>query len=175
MSESVNQASDLLELQQLEFVIREELDLGCEILPVSAEMPVETLLVMLEQDAHERTRIASLMFVPLHGTQIETLKIIQLYIETPVLVDTAGGRQVMSEFFSVVNQKIPLGAFAFNDEGLVTFKYVHALGKDSSIVQEHFLELFLLWMFTLDSVSPLIDALAEGRMDLAGAVEVLNA
>jgi hypothetical protein len=78
MSESVNQASDLLELQQLEFFIREELDLGCEILPVSAEMPVETLLVMLEQDAHERTRIASLMFVPLHGTQIQTLKINQL-------------------------------------------------------------------------------------------------
>lgn len=174
MSESVNQASDLFELQQLESFIREELDLGCEILPVSAEIPVETLLVMLEQDTHERTRIASLMFVPLQDTQIETLKLIQLYIETPVLVDTVEVRQIMSEFFTVVNQKIPLGAFAINEDQLVTFKYMHALGKYSPIVQEHFLELFLLWMFTLDSVSPLIDALAEGRMDLSRAVEALN-
>lgn len=65
MSNFINQSKDLFELQQLEQAIKAELDLDCQILERSVDTPIATLVVNIETDSMGRSRIVSIMFVPL--------------------------------------------------------------------------------------------------------------
>ncbi len=174
MSDPIQHAKDRFELQQLETAIKTELDLDCQILPRSPETPIDTLLVNLETDARDRTRIASLMFVPLDDSDVESLKLLQFYCETPIQVTSATACATVAQFLSAVNLKIPVGAFCLNAEHQVTCKYVYALGKFKTIDPTEFLETFLMWMFAIDSLSSLIESVATGEHDLESAIQVLD-
>ena len=173
MSPSVDQAKALYELQQLEKAITTALDLTCEILPRSAAVPIDTLTVALELDRHERTRIASLMFIPLEDSDVEHIKLLQFYCETPIHVEAHNLNTVL-QLLGAITLKIPLGAFSVNEEGIVVFKYVYALGKFKATDPEEFLETYLMWMFALDSLSGLIEDVATGEQNLAAALQNLD-
>ncbi|MCA6623139.1 MAG: hypothetical protein IM542_11325, partial [Pseudanabaena sp. M165S2SP1A06QC] len=83
MTNFINQAKDLFELQQLEAAIKAELDLDCQILEHSVDTPIDTLVVNIETDGLGRSRIVSIMFIPLDDSDVETLKLLQFYCETP--------------------------------------------------------------------------------------------
>jgi hypothetical protein len=174
MSNFINQAKDLFELQQLEIAIKTELDLECQILVNSVDIPIDTLAVNIEFDSKGRTRIASLMFIPLENSNIETLKLLQFFCETSICVESQPIRANVAEFLSAINFKIPLGTFCFDPQNRVTFKYIYALGKFTAIESDEFLESFLFWVFTLDSMSVLIEEVAEGERSLESAIQLLE-
>ena len=174
MSNFINQSKNLFELQQLEKAIKVELDLDCHILEYSVDTPVDTLVVNTETDGMGRSRIVSIMFIPLDASDVETLKLLQFYCETPICVESSSNRAIIAELLAAINLKIPIGAFCLNDQHAVTFKYVNALGKFKTINSEEFLETLLLWMFSLDSMSSLIESVAQGKQSLELAVKLLN-
>jgi hypothetical protein len=173
MNPSLNQAKERYELQQLEAAITGQLDLTCQLLLHSPEVPVDTLTVVLELDPHGRTRVASLMFIPLDDSDVESLKLLQFYCETPIKVSPDAGAAV-AQFLSAINLKLPIGTFCLTEESQVGYKYVYALGKFKTIEPEEFLETFLLWMFGLDGMSNLIEEVAEGQRSLAAALKILE-
>lgn len=174
MSDFMSQAKTLFELQQLEAAIRSEIDLDCQILTRSEAIPIDTLVVNLEADRKDRPRIASIIFIPLEDSDIETLKLLQFYCESPIQVTHETTRRVVAELLSAINLKAPLGTFCLNSQHQVVFKYVNALGKFRAIESEEFLETLLLWMFTLDSMSVLIESVASEEMSLELAIQTLD-
>lgn len=173
MSDAMNEARSLFEFQQLEAAIKSELDLNCQVLPCSSEVPITTLAIELEADAKERSRIASLIFIPLEESDVETLKLLQFYCETSINLENNLSRSAIIELLPTINLKIPLGSFCLDPQNQVVFKYVNALGKSREINPEEFLETLLLWMFTLDSMSALIDSVVTGECRLQSAMQAL--
>lgn len=174
MGNFINQVKVLFELQQLEKAIKTELDLECQILEHSVDTPIDTLVVDIETDSLGRSRIVSIMFIPLDDSDVETLKLLQFYCETPICVESPSNRAIVAELLAAINLKIPIGAFCLNDQHTVTFKYVNALGKFKTIDLEEFLETLLLWMFALDSMSSPIESVAKGEQSLELAIKLLN-
>ncbi|MFH7242621.1 MAG: YbjN domain-containing protein [Spirulina sp.] len=173
MSDAMNEARSLFELQQLEAAIKSELDLNSQVLPCSSEVPITTLAIELEADAKGRSRIASLIFIPLDESDVETLKLLQFYCETPIKLEDDLSRSAIIELLPTINLKIPLGSFCLDSQNQVVFKYVNALGKSRGIDPEEFLETLLLWMFTLDSMSVLIDSVVTSECSLQSAMQAL--
>ena len=174
MSNSINQAKDRFELEQLKTAIQQELDLNCEVLPISSEVPINTLVVQFEKDQKNRDRVASIMFMPLDDSHIESLKLLQFYCQTPIIIGIEF-ISIVTRLLSIINLKIPIGAFCLNpDNNNITFKYVYTLGKFQNIESKEFLELLLLWMFALDSMSNLIEEVAQGNKTLEVATQILN-
>jgi hypothetical protein len=169
MNRSIQQAQNLYALQQLGHSITSELNLACEVLQQSDEIPIDTLLVVLEPDAHQRDRVASLMFIPLEETEVEAVKLLQFYCDTPISVPAAM-RGAVAQVCAAVNLKIPLGAFSLSDEDRVVLRYVLAVGRFATIEPAAFVETFLLWMFALDATSSLIEDVAAGRLALDDAI-----
>ena len=174
MSNFINQSKDIFELQQIETAIKTELSLDCQTLSRSVDTPIDTLTVNIEADGQGRSRIVSIMFVPLEDSDDETLKLLQFYCETPIRVDSASTRATIAQLLAVINLNIPVGAFCFNSENEVTFKYVYALVKFKTIALLECLDTFLLWMFGLDSMSELIETVAEGKQNLESAIQLMN-
>jgi hypothetical protein len=173
MSKLMSQTKNQMDLVQLEFLIKEELDLDCQVLSPSIETPVDTLVVKLETDEKERIRIASIMFIPLNDSDFESLKLLQFYCETPVRA-APSSRAAVTEFLSAVNLSIPVGTFCLTPDHLVACKYVCTLGKFREIEPKEFLETFLLWMFAIDSISGIAEMVAEGKQSLADAIKLLE-
>lgn len=169
----MEQAKAFFELQSLQTIIKQELDIDGQVLNRSAEIPVDTLAVTLDTDGEGRMRIASLIFVPLAESDIEALKLLQFYCETPVHVEPQAVTKV-AQFLSAVNLKNLIGTFSLDAEHVVTYRYVYSLGKFATINQEEFLETFMLWMFGLDSLTPMIEAVATGALSLDDAVAALE-
>ena len=174
MSDSIDLAKHRFELQQLETAIKTMLALNCELLSRSPETPIDSLVVQLEADQKGRSRLASLLFSPLQETDIETLKLLQFYCETPIQVSSPSARQAVAELLSAINLNLPIGTFCLNANHTLTYKYVYALGKFTTIIPEEFLETFLLWLFALDPMSNLIESVANGEQSLTSALALLQ-
>jgi hypothetical protein len=173
MNDHVEQAKNQYELQQLASKIQSDLGLSCHFLPQSPEIPVHSLLVELQADKHGRPRVATLMFIPLEGAGVESLKLLQFYCEMPIQTDSQQAPTVAT-LLSAVNLNVPIGTFCLNAENEVTCRYVYALGKFTAIAPKEFLETFLLWMFAIDSMSPLIESVALGTTTLQVALSHLG-
>ncbi|MFK8186365.1 MAG: hypothetical protein AB8B99_23565 [Phormidesmis sp.] len=174
MSDPIDLAKYRFELQQLETAIKTSLALNCELLHRSSETPIDSLVVQLESDTKGRSRLASLIFSPLQDTDVESLKLLQFYCETPIQVSSPQIRQTVAELLSILNLNLPIGTFCLNAEHVLTYKYVYALGKFTTIVPEEFLETFLLWLFALDPMSDLIESVVDEEQNLTSALALLQ-
>ncbi len=174
MASDLNQAKDLVELGNLENYIKDELVLDCQVLESTPEVPVNSLAVKLEDDEQGRSRVANLMFMPLEDSDIEDVKLLQFFCETPVTVSSEH-TDALLKFIQAVNLKIPIGVFAVNSDNQLVSKYVYSLGKFKLIEKGEFIETFLLWMYALDNLGPLLEEVATGKKDLETALQELDA
>lgn len=165
----LDQAKLEYELGQLAQALEQGTAMPCQVLPAGAEIPIPTLAIQLEPDYRRRDRIATVMFVPLPSDQVESLKLLQLYCELPLYLDQR--KEEVLAYLAWLNLQLPLGAFAIDPESQLVFKYVYALGKFKTIEPEEFIEAFLLWMFSMDSVFQSIEELAEGTKDLQTLID----
>jgi len=173
MISQIEQAKILTELQDLKTCLENESGLECQIINYDeSDSPINSLAVFLEPDSQERARLASLTFITLEDGEFESIKLLQFYCELPLSLNSDFIDEVM-RFFLKVNLQIPLGAFSLNPEQKVSFKYVYSLGKFKLIEPEEFSETFFLWMFTLDKISDLIEAVGIGQKDLQSACQDL--
>lgn len=173
MTTDLDAAKSRYELQALQSYLEGELHLQCELLDPSMGVPTDSLAVMLEPDWNNRPRVANLMFLSLEGSDIEALKLLQFYSELPTAVPL-DKQEAALRLIAVANAFAPVGTFAFTPDQELVFKYVNALSKFSEIEQESFIETFLLWMYTLDTISVLVDAVVEGSKSLEEALAELN-
>lgn len=179
MFRKLDQEKYLLELGTLKGYLEEELELVCQIMDShdmgsAPEMPpITSLSVILEPGWQERIRAANLTFIPLDDSDVEAIRLLQFYSQLPFTANQDHLDDTV-RFLLAINLLIPIGAFSLSTENDLFFKYVYSLSRFEAIKQEEFLETFLLWLFTLDSFSPLIAEVATGALDLESALTLLN-
>lgn len=144
-------------LGQIERAISGELELQCG----RCGEPQDSLAVALESDGRGRPRVANLTFLPVGDDEVEEVRLLQLHCLLPVAV-TDGRRADLERFLTRTNSIVPIGAFSINGDDELLFKYVHAIGRARALEAREFLEVFLLWMFTLDSLSGVVEDVAAG-------------
>ena len=164
-------SKNLSALQQIQGWIKNELDLETEYLPASRQIPQETVVVTLEPDSQGRARVASITFLPIGG-EIEHFDLLQFFMDGPLEISKEN-EETFLRLVATANQVIPVGAFSLSDENKLIYKYVFPVSKKRGLDPEEFLEIYLLWMFTLDSLSGLVDEVLAGDKDLKTAQEEL--
>jgi hypothetical protein len=173
MISEIERAKNLTELQDLKTALNKKLSLECQIIEEQSDVPINSLVVLLEPDSQKRSRLANLTFLPLEDTDLESIKLLQFYCQLPISLSSDFSDEVL-RFLARVNLQIPLGTFTIDfEEQKVGFKYVYSLGKFKQIEPEEFLETFLLWMYTLDKISDLIEAVSTGQKDVQSACQEL--
>ena len=148
-------------LTEIEAAITAELDLQCQLLDVRSGVPIDSLAVVLEADRKGRPRVANLMFLPVGDDEVQKVRLLQLHCLLPVPV-SAESRADLEHFLTRTNSIVPIGALSITVDDELIFKYVHAIGRARPLEANEFLELFLLWMFTLDSLSGVVEDVATG-------------
>lgn len=173
MSINLDQAKYRLELEILQGYLEQELEMMGRIMDGPPEAPITSLSVLLEPDWQDQLRAANLSFIPLEDTDIEAIKLLQFYSQLPITADQSHLDDTV-RLVLAINLLIPIGSFSLSPENDLFFKYVYSLSKFETINQNEFLETFLLWLFTLDNLSPLIAEVATGERDLDSALALLN-
>ncbi|MBN9392715.1 MAG: hypothetical protein J0I20_32090 [Chloroflexi bacterium] len=158
--------------KQIQSWIKDELDLETQYLQASPQIPQDAVVVTLEPDSQGQPRVASILFLPNDDGEIEHFELLQFYLEGPVKIPEAS-RETYLKFAASANQVIPVGSFSVTEEGELVFKYVIPVSKKNGLDKEEFLEIYLLWMFTLDSVSGLVEEVLAGDKTLEEAQEEL--
>lgn len=161
-----------LELQNLKTYIENNLDFPGEVVRTPIDS-IDSLAVALEPDDKGRNRVASLTFLPIENSDFEAIKLLQFYCELPFNVDEKY-MEDLRKFLLTANLKMPIGSFALNEEDVITLKYIYSLGKFTHIDRDEFLETFLLWMFMLDGIGELVEAVATGQKNLETACKELE-
>ncbi len=164
-------AADLL--TEIEAAVAGELDLQCQILDARSGVPIDSLAVVLEEDRQGRPRVANLMFLPVGDDEVQEVRLLQLHCLLPVAV-AAESRADLEHFLTRTNSIVPIGAFSITGDDELIFKYVHAIGRALPFQAREFLELFLLWMFTLDSLSGVVEDVATGAREADAALAELG-
>jgi hypothetical protein len=155
-------AKSLVELGNIQDFISEELGFATQILERSQSLPLNSLVISLAPDSQQRTRVASLNYLPLGDEDCESIKLLQFYLVIPCELQPDFQRAV-EKFLLLINLKAPIGSFTFNAESNeIIAKYVYSLGKFKMVDKEEFLETFMLFMFVIDQFSPLIEEVATG-------------
>ncbi len=160
-------------LTQIEAAVTAGLDLQCQLLEARSEAPIDSLAVEMEPDGQGKPRVANLMFLPVGDDEVQEVQLLQLHCTLPAVV-AAERRADLEHFVTRNNSIVPIGAFSITVDGVLVFKYVYPLGKARPFEASEFLELFLLWMFTLDSLSPVFEDVASGARDAAAALAELG-
>lgn len=160
-------------LRQIEAAVTGELDLQCRMLDAGAGVPIDSLAVMLEADRRGQPRVANLMFLPVGDDEVQEVRLLQLHLVLPVAV-ASERRADLEHFLTRTNSIVPIGAFSITADDELIFKYVHAVGRARSLEAREFLELFLLWMFTLDSLSGVVEDVASGDRSADDALAELG-
>ncbi|MBE9078777.1 hypothetical protein IQ241_15980 [Romeria aff. gracilis LEGE 07310] len=173
MSAELMQAKHHLELKRLQELIESELELESRLFEASSQIPSPSLSIVLEPDGSGSSRVANLMFLPIDDEDMESIKLLQLYCELPIQI-TSETLPDLEQLLHEVNLTVPLGAYSINTNRQLIFKYVYVLSKFKETDPAEFLETFLLWMYILDNINMLVDALIEGQTDLQAALQALN-
>ena len=148
-------------LREIGAAISGELDLKCQILDARAGVPIDSLAVIMEPDRQGRPRAANLMFLPVGDDEVQEVHLLQLHCLLPLPV-AAERRADLEHFLTRTNSIVPIGAFSITGDDELIFKHVYAIGRARPFEPREFLELFLLWMFTLDSLSGVVEDVAAG-------------
>lgn len=164
----VNHARDEAELGFLMQYLREA-ELPSQLLKPSNEVPLATLLVPLFQDYKNRDRFMTFTFVPLPEDEIEYVRLLQIFSVVPVDWKE-GTRGDVEKLLLAINARTAIGHFNVNEEGEVSFRYVHAASNSTILPKNEILETIDLFNLMLDMFAETIDKVASGAMPLSEAL-----
>lgn len=136
-------ALDLVTLKK----IYAEAKIESEIVQASDIMPISTLITYLKKDKKGRLITLSLTFMPLPSDVFPDIKLLQFYSELPF-----ENKKNISGFLSELNRTLPLGSFGVSDSMNIYFRYVHAIKKFDTLIDDADLyrSLLTVIMFVMD-------------------------
>ncbi|MBD2846513.1 hypothetical protein IDH44_15030 [Paenibacillus sp. IB182496] len=165
-------AKQLAELGGMQLAFQRE-GFQSELLERTPDIPLHVLLLPLGKDAAGRDRIVNLNFQPLPDSDIEWIRLLQMYTTVPC--DIAEGRQSdVEHFLHVINGRIPLGYFGIQSTGEIYVRYVCSVPSSSMVSSDELLEVLSIFHYVLEMFPERIQQLASGDIALADALQALN-
>lgn len=165
MDEDLGAAARALDLSQIGLALS-GIGVSVRLLDTDDGVPLTSLLVAAGEDYAGRERHLSASFVP--GLQdFEAVALLQLYSVVPGDVHDASVSDLLA-FLSEVNQLTAIGHFSLGDDGVVV-RHVNAVPVTESLSERAVVELFGLFVLTLDVFGSGVARLAAAETDLDGA------
>ncbi|WP_168120790.1 hypothetical protein [Paenibacillus sp. HB172176] len=165
-------AKQLAELGGLQLAFQRE-GFESELLERSSDIPLHVLLLPLGKDAAGRDRIVNLNFQPLPESDIEWIRLLQLYTTIPC--DIVEERKAEVEhFLHVINGLVPIGYFGIQSSGEVFVRYVCTVPSSRMASSEELLEVLSIFHYLLEIFPERIQRVASGELGLEDALHSLE-
>jgi len=172
MVSELEHAKQLAELGTIQAGFEKE-GFGSELLERSPEIPLHVLLLPLGKDGRGRDRVVNLNFVPLPESDIEWIRLLQLYTVVPC--DIAPDRRgAVESLLLAANGVLPLGHFGIKEDGEVYARYVYTVPSSRTVSADELLEVVSLFHYMLEMFAERIDRVAGGTLSPDDAMRELN-
>ncbi|MBT3218636.1 MAG: hypothetical protein HN348_06055 [Proteobacteria bacterium] len=134
-------------------------DFPTQYLPGTKEIPVDQVLVVLDDDQEGRTLHLQILPVP----DIEDLTVLQFYSQLPFSLNPANTAD-LARFLHLVNQHLPLIGFAMNEDDATV--YYRALVPQPEGAAQLDIVVPTVWMtaYLLHRFAPLVEGVAIGEL-----------
>lgn len=161
-SDAIN-SRHLAELGLLQAALRSA-GFGTELLPVSDELPVTSLVVDLGDDGSERRRMMTISIMPFGEDEFAATQFIQFYVPMPYpappdRLDELGHAMAM------INGAMAVGHFAVRGSELF-YRYMLAMGTSATIDVWVPDELIPLLVFHQEHFSDYLEGVLDGEISL---------
>ncbi|MHA6484825.1 type III secretion system chaperone family protein [Paenibacillus sp. strain BS8-2] len=169
MISELEHAKQLAELGGLQAGFAKE-GLQTELIERTPEIPLHVLLMSLGKDGRDRDRIINMNFSPLPESDIEWIRLLQLYTIVPCDI-VAGRRSEVEALLHAANTMLPLGYFGIKDDGEVYARYVYTVPSSRTISADELLEVVSLYHYMLELFADRIEAVASGELSKDDALK----
>jgi hypothetical protein len=171
ISEETN-AKTYLELARLEKILN-DMGFPTQLLESSEQYEINVLLASIEPDYKNRERIVNLTFVPVGDDQLDSISLLQFYINYPFEIDKKYKNELV-KFLCFVNYKMPMACISINENNAVFFKYVYAIKKYELLDKDSTQEIVALLQYTMGIFAQQIEDVAIGAKTSAKAIKDLT-
>lgn len=168
MISELEHAKHLAELGSLQIGFAQE-GLNAELVERTPEIPLHVLLLSLGKDGSDRDRIVNMNFSPLPESDIEWIKLLQLYTVVPCEI-ADGRRDEVERLLLVANSLVPLGHFGIKEDGEVYARYVYAVPSAQTVSSNELLEVVSLYHYMLELFANRIEGVASGELSMDEAL-----
>ncbi|MFC4307171.1 YbjN domain-containing protein [Cohnella boryungensis] len=172
MISELEHAKHLAELGGLQAGFEEE-GLQTELLERSPDIPLHVLLLALGKDRQNRDRIINLSFVPMPESDIEWIRLLQLYSIVPCVV-APDRRSAVESVLLAANGVLPLGHFGIKEDGEVYARYVYTVPSSRTVSGDELLEVVSLFHYMLEMFADRIERVASGELSADEALQELG-
>lgn len=171
MNDAIN-SMHLAELGLMQATIRAG-GMSAELLPVSDELPVSSLVVDLGQDDLERRRFMTISIMPFGDDQFAATQFIQFYVPMPY---TAPPDRLddLGHAMAVINGAMAVGHFAVRGTELF-YRYMLTMSTSSSLDDDVLGELLPLLMFHQEHFSDYLEGVLDGEVSLMVLADLIAA
>ena len=172
MVSEMEHAKQLAELGGLQAGLNKE-GFSTELLERSSDIPLHVLWLPLGKDARGRERIVNLNFVPLPESDIEWIRLLQLYTVVPCEI-AANRRSALESLLHAANGVLPLGYFGIKEDGEVYARYVYTVPSSRTVSADELLEVVSLFHYMLEMFADRIERVASGELSPDEALQELG-
>jgi hypothetical protein len=143
-----------------------------ELLPVSDELPVTSLVVDLGDDDMDRRRFMTISIMPFGDDQFAATEFIQFYVPMPYTAPP-GTLDELGHAMAVINAAMAVGHFAVRGSELF-YRYMLALDSSATIGDAMLGELFALLVFHQEHFSDYLEGVLDGEISLLVLPELIS-
>jgi len=165
-------AKQLAELGAIQAGFAKE-EFHSELLERTPEIPLNVLLLPIGKDGRGRDRIVNLNFVPLPESDIEWIRLLQLYTVVPGRV-APERREAVGELLLAANASLPLGHYGLKEDGEVYARYVYTAPSSRTVSTDELLEAVSLFHYMLELYADRIERVASGELSPEEALRDLG-
>jgi hypothetical protein len=144
-----------------------------ELLQVSEQLEMPTLVVGLPSDEQGRGRWLSVNLVPFDLGETVGLSVAQVYAPMPFGLP-AEHRDEFARFALAASQMLPVGSMGARDDGEVYFRYMASTPDTATMEPTLLASIAMLFQFQLDVFGAAMESVATGKATAADALAALE-
>lgn len=164
--------SHLQQLNELRMCI-DGLDFESRMLEHSEFIPINVLLIAITVDYKERDRFINFSFVPISDEELEHTNLLQMYTTLPIELQEEQ-RSAVEKLLLAINTRMAVGHFGLQDDGEIYIRHIYSTARSSRINEQQMIDTIILFIAMIDMHEQLIDEVANGVLDVAEALNILE-
>lgn len=133
-------------------------------------LPGDQLLVRLSPAENGRERDVLLTLYEALQDDLDDAHLLQYFVQVPILV-APEHRNDLARYLTLVNVRLPIGAYGFLYNGMVFFRAMAMLPDDPGTWAKLVREYLFITVFALDNFGAEVEAVASGQLTAQQATD----
>ncbi len=144
------------------------------LVPQSAAIAQDVLVVTISPDKQQRDRSFTLTFFPVSQSDLPNTLLLQFFFRLPFKVNSEV-RTDLQRLILALNGQVPVGSYGMNEqEGLIYCRYILPLLRSPSLSQPLMVDTMTLFIYVQDLFPPLLEALNQEQVSLQDAMHMIG-